>query len=84
MISETIGYEGEILWDQSKPDGTPRKVLDVSILSQLGWEAKTNLKDGIKLTLENYIKEHIKKNQIFLNFQNLFNLKHKFLFKYFP
>ena len=61
LISETIGYEGEILWDQSKPDGTPRKVLDVSILSQLGWKAKTNLKDGIKLTLENYIKEHINK-----------------------
>ena len=57
LISKIIGYEGEIEWDTSKPDGTPRKLLDVSRLNKLGWSAKTNLETGIKLTLKSYIKE---------------------------
>ena len=57
LISSIIGYEGEIVWDPSKPDGTPRKLLDVSKLNKLGWLAKTNLETGIALTLKSYIKE---------------------------
>ena len=57
LVSSLVGYEGKILWDKSKPDGTPRKLLDISKLNQLGWKAKTSLKKGIKLTLESYIKE---------------------------
>ena len=57
LISSIIGYEGKIIWDSSKPDGTPRKLLDISKLSRIGWTAKTSLKKGIKLTLENYTKE---------------------------
>ena len=57
LVSSLVGYEGKILWDKSKPNGTPRKLLDISKLNQLGWEAKTSLKKGIKLTLESYIKE---------------------------
>ena len=57
LISKIVGYEGEIEWDASKPDGTPRKLLDVSRLNKLGWSAKTNLETGIKLTLKSYIKE---------------------------
>tara|TARA_B100000242_G_scaffold233704_1_gene173661 strand:+ start:3973 stop:4962 length:990 start_codon:yes stop_codon:yes gene_type:complete len=57
LISSKIGYEGEIVWDSSKPDGTPRKVLEVSKLNKLGWNAKTNLEKGIELTLKSYIKE---------------------------
>tara|TARA_A100001035_G_scaffold278453_1_gene277385 strand:- start:93 stop:1085 length:993 start_codon:yes stop_codon:yes gene_type:complete len=57
LISSIIGYKGKIIWDLSKPDGTPRKLLNVSKLSRMGWSAKTSLKKGIKLTLENYIEE---------------------------
>ena len=57
LISSIIGYKGKIYWDQSKPDGTPRKLLDVSKLNQLGWFAKTNLKAGIEKTLESFVNE---------------------------
>lgn len=48
LIKEVVGYEGEIIWDSSKPDGTPRKLLDVSRLEKAGWKYKMELKDGIK------------------------------------
>ena len=57
LTSSIIGYEGEIVWDSSKPDGTPRKLLDVSKLNKLGWSAKTTLKKGIEITLNSYIEE---------------------------
>lgn len=53
-IKNIVGFEGEIIWDASKPDGTPRKLLDVSKLNNLGWKAKTTLVDGIKQTYEWY------------------------------
>ncbi|MFT4060936.1 MAG: GDP-L-fucose synthase [Edaphocola sp.] len=46
-IKKIVGYEGEIVWDSSKPDGTPRKLLDVSKLTGYGWKAKISLQDGI-------------------------------------
>lgn len=52
MISEIVGFKGEIVYDNSKPDGTPRKLLDVSRINELGWKAKTELRDGIKKTYE--------------------------------
>ena len=61
-ISEIVGYEGNILWDHNKPDGTPRKKLDISRMSNLGWEAKTDLDMGIKLTLASYKNELKNKN----------------------
>ena len=57
LTSKIIGFDGEITWDISKPDGTPRKLLDVSKLNKLGWSAKTNLEKGIKLTLKSYVEE---------------------------
>jgi len=54
MIKEVVGYDGEIVFDTSKPDGTPQKLLDVSKLSGLGWQAKTSLRDGITQTLAWY------------------------------
>ena len=51
MISEFVNYKGITEWDHSKPDGTPRKQLDVSRLSKLGWEAKTTLEFGLKKTI---------------------------------
>ncbi len=56
LIAEIVGYKGEILWDTSKPNGTPRKVLDVSKAASLGWTYKTELRDGIKLAYEDFIK----------------------------
>jgi len=50
LVAKVVGFEGSILWDASKPDGTPRKLLDVSKLNRLGWEATTELEDGIKKT----------------------------------
>lgn len=48
LVQQVVGYDGEILTDPSKPDGTPRKLMDVSRLSSLGWKAKISLKDGIR------------------------------------
>lgn len=56
LVAEVIGYSGEILWDTSKPNGTPRKVLDVSKAESLGWKYKTSLRDGIKLAYEDFLK----------------------------
>lgn len=55
-IASVIGYQGDFIWDRTKPDGTPRKLLDSTKLLNLGWEAKTKLEDGIKKTYEWYIK----------------------------
>jgi GDP-L-fucose synthase len=60
LIKDIIGYEGEILSDLSKPDGTPRKLLDVSKLHQLGWEHKVNLIEGIRKVYEWYLNQSIK------------------------
>ena len=50
MICEELGYEGSLAFDNSKPDGTPRKLLDVSRIHALGWHAKTPLREGIRRT----------------------------------
>lgn len=60
LVAEIIGYDGEILWDTSKPNGTPRKLLDVSKATALGWTYKTELRDGIKLAYEDYLNRVIK------------------------
>ena len=61
MIAKLVGYEGAILWNEKMPNGTPRKKLDTSVLSQLGWESKTKLEEGIKQTLKAY-KKDLKRN----------------------
>jgi GDP-L-fucose synthase len=58
VVAAAVGYNGKIIFDTSRPDGTPRKLLDVSRLAKLGWRARTSLEDGIKLTYEAYLKEH--------------------------
>ena len=60
IISEIVGYNGSIEWDTSKPTGTPRKLLDVERLNNLGWKAKTSLREGIKLAYRDF-KEKSKK-----------------------
>ena len=56
LIAQVIGYEGLIEWDTSKPDGTPRKLLDISKIKSLGWQPQIELRDGIKSTYEWYLK----------------------------
>lgn len=59
IVAETVGYGGAIRWDTSKPDGTPRKLLDVSKMTALGWTASTPLREGIE--------------QVYLDFQEALN-----------
>ena len=58
MIAETVGYTGTLKWDDSRPDGTPRKVLDNRKLSALGWEPKISLQEGLRLTYQWYLENH--------------------------
>lgn len=55
-IAEVVGYSGKLVFDTSKPDGTMRKLLDVSKLKQLGWQAMTSLRNGIKVTYKSYLE----------------------------
>jgi GDP-L-fucose synthase len=55
VVAETVGYSGEIVYDTSKPDGTPRKLLDVGRLSGLGWRATTSLRDGMRLAYQAFL-----------------------------
>ena len=55
LVKKVIGYKGDILFDTSKPDGTPRKLLDVSKLEELGWKYKTELEEGISWTYQDYL-----------------------------
>jgi len=57
LVAEIVDYRGEIIWDNTKPDGTPRKKLNTSRMKKLGWEAKVNLYDGIKKTIESFKTE---------------------------
>lgn len=56
MISDIVGYHGRLVFDPSKPDGTPRKLLDVSKINDLGWKAQTTLNVGLRATYEDYLK----------------------------
>ena len=58
MIKGIIGYKGEIIWDSSKPDGTPRKLLDHSKIKKLGWDYSIDLNDGITSTYKSFLKTH--------------------------
>ena len=57
-ISSQIGYEGEIIWNNKMPDGTPRKKLDTTRINNLGWEATTDLDKGLELTINEYKKNY--------------------------
>ena len=56
MIAHVIGYSGEIVWDTTKPTGTPRKLLDVSKAEELGWRYRTELEDGIRLAYQDFLE----------------------------
>jgi len=54
LVAEAVGFEGETTWDLSKPDGTPRKLLDVSKIKSYGWEPKVSLEDGLKMAVAEF------------------------------
>ena len=56
LIAEVVGFRGKLVFDTSKSDGTPRKLLDVSRLQRLGWQPKTRFRDGIALAYADYLK----------------------------
>ena len=60
-ISNLIDYKGEIIWDTNKPDGTPRKLLDITKIKALGWEPKISLENGIKSAIKDFNKNHFLK-----------------------
>ncbi len=62
IIKEVVGFDGGIKHDFSKPDGTPRKLLDISRIKKLGWEPKTELEEGIRKTYEWYVKTTLGEN----------------------
>ncbi|MBW1940442.1 MAG: GDP-L-fucose synthase [Deltaproteobacteria bacterium] len=57
LVTEVVGYKGDVIWDQTKPDGTLRKLLDVSRLNGLCWEPRMSLREGIKTTYEWYLNQ---------------------------
>ena len=58
LIRRVVGFEGEVTWDTSKPDGTPRKLLDSSRLLALGWKPEIDLETGLRLAYEDFLKRH--------------------------
>ena len=66
-VAEVIGYEGKIIWDSSKPDGTPRKLMDSSRLFHTGWRPKIHLSQGIKMAYNDFLSKLIARNQETLN-----------------
>ncbi len=63
MIKRIVGFEGKIIWDRTKPDGTPRKLLDVKKINKLGWEARTDIENGIKKIYLQYKNNFRDKNE---------------------
>nr|WP_280529201.1 GDP-L-fucose synthase [Spirosoma utsteinense] len=59
MVKETVGFEGELRWNTDKPDGTPRKLMDVSRLHALGWKHTTELKDGLERTYQDFLANEV-------------------------
>jgi GDP-L-fucose synthase len=56
LVADVVDYKGEILWDTTRPNGTPRKLLDVSKAAAMGWTYKTELKDGIKFAYQDFLE----------------------------
>jgi GDP-L-fucose synthase len=57
LIQDVVGFKGEVYWDQTKPNGTPRKLLDISKLKNLGWSPKINLVKGVTSTYDWFVSE---------------------------
>ena len=72
LIAKTVGYTGEISFDATKPDGTPRKLLDCTKINRLGWQAHTSLQNGLETTINWYAEQRSEKKENFIvRFQSL-------------
>ena len=60
LVAKTVGYEGRIVWDTTKPNGTPRKLLDVSKATNLGWTYSTELPEGIRLAYADFLNNPVR------------------------
>ena len=56
LVSKVVGYDGPVAWDTTKPDGTPRKLMDSSLLREKGWAPRISLEDGIRSTYEWFLR----------------------------
>lgn len=57
LVADVVGYEGQLRWDTAKPDGPPRKLLDVSRIANLGWKAEIRLEGGVRATYDWYLQQ---------------------------
>jgi len=57
LVAQATGFGGKIVWDSTKPDGTPRKLMDVTKLTKLGWKARIDLRDGVEKTYRSFLAE---------------------------
>ena len=64
LVAHTVGYEGEIVFDARKPDGTPRKLVDTSRLTALGWRARTSLREGLSLAYRHFLAEDVDRREV--------------------
>jgi GDP-L-fucose synthase len=62
-VKDVVGFPGSVVWDASKPDGTLRKLLDVSRLAELGWRAKIGLREGIALAYQDFLNHQTDKTK---------------------
>ena len=60
LVAKIVGFKGRIIWDTSKPNGTPRKLLDISKTTQMGWRYKTELEDGIRMAYQDFLENPIR------------------------
>ena len=67
LVAKVVGFEGTILWDTSKPNGTPRKLLDVSKSAAMGWTAKTSLEEGIRLAYADFLNNPMRAERYTIN-----------------
>ena len=64
LVADTVGYEGGIVFDARKPDGTPRKLVDTSRLTALGWRARTSLREGLSLAYRHFLAEDVDRREV--------------------
>jgi len=55
VVRNVVGFDGDVIWDRSRADGTARKLLDISAMHALGWRHKTSLEEGIRLAYEDFL-----------------------------
>jgi hypothetical protein len=64
LVADTVGYEGGIVFDARKPDGTPRKLVGTSRLTVLGWQARTSLREGLSLAYRHFLAESVDRKEV--------------------